>query len=123
MTINEAINAFKQANPGTKLTFEQMVQELSRLDLLVKENVIDTHEGGSVDFHGYDDSTDGDTLLLVDEPHDVIYTDWLTLKNELFAKDYKRYNNAATIFDTNYKAFAASYNRSHMPKGTGIKFR
>lgn len=122
MTINEAINRFKQTRSSTKLSADQMIEALSRLDRLVKINIIDTHEGESADFNGYTLDTDGETELLVLAPYDDIYIDWLDVQNELLAKDYKRYNNAVEVYDTKYQEYASYYNRTRMPLPSKIKY-
>lgn len=115
MTIKEAINRFAQENPSIKITPEQMIAELSRLDTLVKLNIIDSHEGGGGEFNGYDSDTDVDTELLIEKPYDDIYIDWLSIKNEFLLKDYKRYNSIAEVYGMKYKEYEAYYNRTHMP--------
>lgn len=115
MTINEAISRHMQMRPSTKLTREMMIDHLSRLDHLVKANIIDTHEGGGGVFEGYTVDTPLDTQLLIDEHFSDIYSDWLDLHNELLVKDYTKYNNACAIYDKKYQEYEAYYNRTHMP--------
>ena len=122
MTINEAISRYMQMRPSTKLTRDMMVDHLSRLDHLVKANVIDTHEGGGGEFKGYSVETPLDTQLLIDEHFADIYSDWLDIHNELLVKDYNKYNNACAIYDKKYQEFEAYYNRTHMPVQTERKY-
>ena len=120
MTINEAINKFLKARPTAQLSQDMMIEALSRLDRLVKLNIIDTHEGGELVFYeDYNQNTDVDTVLLIPAPYDDIYIDWLDIKNELLVKDYKRYNNACEVYDRKFTEFSAFYNRTHMPLETG----
>lgn len=119
MTINEAINKFLKARPTAQLSQDMMIEALSRLDRLVKQNIIDTHEGGKLVFYeDYNQNTDVDTVLLIPAPYDDIYIDWLDIKNELLVKDYKRYNNACEVYDRKFTEFSAFYNRTHMPLET-----
>ena len=97
---------------------------LSELDGMVKRQIIDTHEGGSqVPFSGYDLSTPDEQELLVSAPFAEMYLLWLEGKIDYYNGDYTRFNNAMTLFDAAYKAFGDDYTRTHIPLGTGGRFR
>ena len=96
---------------------------LSRLDSMVKTLIIDAHEGGeAVEFTGYDDSTDLNTEMLVPAPFDEMYLRWLEAQIDYSNGEYGKYNNAITMYQTAYDAYANHYRRTHMPKSTAIKY-
>jgi hypothetical protein len=106
-------------------TYEQpdKVEWLSRLDSMVKKQIIDTHEGAEeVTFTGYDDNTDTQTELLVPAPHDEIYLRWLEAQIHYHNGEYDKYNNAIIMFNTAFEAYQAHYTRNHLPVVRGRRF-
>ncbi len=96
---------------------------LSKLDAMVMEQIIKPHEGGEeVTFSGYTGDTDGQTCLLVPEPYDEMYLRWLEAQIHYCNGEFTRYNNAITLFNTEYISYAASYARKHLPKGGNRRF-
>lgn len=99
------------------------VDWLSRLDSMVKNQVIDTHEGvEAVTFTGYDDSTSLDTELLVPAPYDEVYLRWLEAQIDYHNGEYDKYNNAIIMFNTAFEAYQSYYNRMHKPVSHGRRF-
>lgn len=99
------------------------VSWLSRLDSMVKKQIIDTHEGADeVTFTGYDDSTDLQSELLIPEPYDEVYMRWMEAQIDYHNGEYGKYNNAIEMFNTAYEGYQNYYNRNHMPKGKKFKF-
>ena len=122
MKIIEAINQIDSLNKNSYSQTDKL-QWLSRLDSMVKRLVIDTHEGGDdVIFTGYDDSTDLHTELLIQAPFDEAYLRWLDAQIYYANAEYGKYNNAIELFNTTWDAYKNYYNRTHMPKGRGMKF-
>ena len=108
------INTYSQQNK---------VEWLSRLDKMVKTQIIDAHEGAdNVVFNGYDDSSDLNTELLVPAPHDEMYLRWMEAQIHYHNGEYDKYNNAIIMFNTAFEAFQAYYTRSHMPVIRGRRF-
>ena len=104
-------------------TQKDKIEWLSRLDHMVKTQIIDTHEGGEkVTFTGYDDSTDPHTELLIPAPFDEAYLRWMEAQIDYHNGEYAKYNNSIQMFHTAYDAYRSHYNRNHMPIGHGIKF-
>lgn len=106
-------------------TYEQLdkIEWLSRLDSMVKKQIIDTHEGAEeVTFTGYDDNTDTQTELLVTAPHDEIYLRWMEAQIHYHNGEYDKYNNAIIMFNTAYEAYQAYYTRNHLPVIRGKRF-
>jgi hypothetical protein len=122
MTIIEAINRIDVLKPNTYTQVEKVLW-LSNLDGIIKNNIIDTHEGGEgVVFEGYNDTTPLATELLIKAPHDNIYLKWLETWIDYTNGEYAKYNNSAQAYNDAYTAFERYYNRTHMPKGNKIKF-
>lgn len=122
MTIAEAIQSINTLMPNSYSETEK-IDWLSRLDGLVKREIIDTHEGyESVTFDGYTSSTETSTELLVPAPYDEMYIYWLESKINYHNLEYNKYNNSVEMFNTCYKNYANYYNRIHMPLPANIKY-
>ncbi len=122
MKIIEAINRIDSLKHNT-YTQADKVRWLSTLDSMVKNHVIDTHEGAEeVSFTGYDDNTDIQTELLMPAPYDEAYLIWLESKIDYHNGEYGKYNNAVDMFTTVYESYKAYYNRTHMPKGKKFNY-
>lgn len=122
MTLIEAITKIDKLKRNT-YDKEEKLAWLSELDGTIKQQIIDTHEGGStVSFTGYDSSTADDTQLLVPTPYDSLYLHWLESHIDYYNGEYSRYNNAMALFNAGYSAFAERYHRTHKPLNTGTQF-
>lgn len=122
MKIIEAINKSDELKPNG-YTQSDKIRWLSACDSMIKRNIIDTHEGGEdEEFGGYNDETDLTTELLVPEPYDEMYLTWLESKIDYTNGEYGKYNNSITRFNDTYKQYESDYNRTHMPKGTRVKY-
>jgi hypothetical protein len=119
------VDAITQLDSLKHNTYSQgdKVGWLSRMDAMVKNHVIDTHEGGDdVTFTGYDDSTDLQTELLIPAPYEEVYLRWMEAQIDYYNGEYERYNNAIDQFNTAYDGYKNYYNRTHMPKGKKFKY-
>lgn len=122
MTISEAIAKIDSLKPNGYSQTDK-IGWLSLADGMIKNNVIDTHEGGeAITFNGYDDNTPLDTELIVKAPYDELYVSWLASKIDYFNGEYARYNNNIVRFNDTLSAYTNYYNRTHMPKGKSIKY-
>lgn len=122
MTIIEAIALVDNLKPNT-YTQDDKIRWLSKLDGVVKAEIIDTHEGGSeVSFMGYDENTPHDTVLLVPAPYDDIYRFWLEAQIDYTNADFDKYNNSSMRYNAEYSAFERHYNRTHKPITHRLKF-
>lgn len=122
MTIIEAITNIDALKTNT-YTQNDKVKWLSRLDWMVKKEIIDTHEVEvPVEFTGYDETTDLNTELLVPAPYDEVYLRWLEAQIDYANAEYGKYNNSITMYNTSFTAYANYYNRTHMPLGKERKF-
>lgn len=122
MKIIEAISRLDSLKHNTYAPSDK-VAWLSRLDAMVKNHIIDTHEGADeVTFTGYDDTTDLQTELLIPAPYDEVYLRWMEAQIDYTNGEYSKYNNSIDMFHTSYDTYANYYNRTHMPKGKKFKF-
>ena len=122
MRINEAINRLDSLKSNT-YTQEDKVDWLSRLDNMVKRQIIDTHEGAeSVSFTGYTSDTPLDTDLLVPAPYDEMYLRWMEAQIDYHNGEYDKYNNAIIMFNTAFEAYQRHYNNTHKPVSRGRRF-
>ncbi len=121
MTIIQAINRIDALKHNT-YTQSDKVDWLSRLDAMVKNLIIDTHEGAEVTFTGYDDTTDLNTELLIPAPFDEAYMRWMEAQIDYYNGEYEKYNNSIDMLNTSFNSYQNHYNRTHMPKGKKFKF-
>lgn len=95
---------------------EDKIAWLSRLDGMVKQQIIDTHEDNeSVPFSGYDDSTPIDTVLLVPSPYDEMYLRWMEAQIDYHNGEFDKFNNAIILFNAAFEAYHRYYNSKHKP--------
>lgn len=119
MKIIEAINKVDHLKFNT-FSQDDKVDWLSRLDHMVKTQIIDTHEGReNVAFTGYDEGTDLHTELLIPAPFDVAYLRWMEAQIDYNNGEIDRYNISISMFNTEYEAFENWYRRNHMPVSKG----
>lgn len=122
MTLIEAINRIDNLKQNG-YSREEKIGWLSTLDGIIKEQIIDTHEGGEgIEFSGYDETTPLDTRLIVPAPYDEMYIFYLESKIDYANNEIARYNNSNAMFTSAYSEFQRAYNRTHMHKKTKIKF-
>lgn len=122
MTIIEAINKIDSLKPNN-YSQDTKVEWLSKLDGIIKEKVIDTHEDADdVVFAGYDSDTDTSTELLVPAPYDELYVKWLEAQIDYANGEYGKYNNSMTMYNNIYTEFEKYYNRHHMPNGIKLRY-
>ena len=121
MKVREAIDRIDSLKHNTYTNGEK-VDWLSRLDGLIKDQIIDTHEDGDdIVFEGYTDN-DMEQELLVGAPYDEMYIRWLEAQIDYYNGEIARYNNSMMMYQAAYDDFQRSYNRKHMPKGKTFKF-
>ena len=121
MTIMEAINLLDAIKPNSYKQTEK-IRWLATLDGIVKEEIIDTHEGGeAVTFEGYNENSLMQELL-VPHPYDDIYIKWLEAQIDYANGEYNKYNNSITVYNKALADFERYYNRTHMPIGQKFKY-
>ena len=121
MKLFEAIDRIDSLKHNT-YTNREKVEWISRLDGMVKNDIIDTHEGGeNITFDGYTDNN-LDVDLLVPFPYDDVYIRWLESQIDYYNGEITRYNNSISMFQTAYDTFDRFYNRTHKPLSKTLKF-
>lgn len=122
MTIIEAIEKIDTLKPNT-YTKEEKIRWLSTIEGVIVRNVIEGHEGDeNISFDGYDEDTDLDTELIVQEPYDEIYLLWLDAMIDYTNGEFTRYNNTIIRYNDMFTAFSRDFNRTHMPRGKRIRY-
>lgn len=121
MTISEAIESI-DALKYNVYTQSDKIKWLSRLDLRVKKEIIDTHNVETTEFTGYTDETPLDTELLVPAPYDEVYLRYMEMQIDYTNGEYGKYNNSAAMFNNAFNAYWRYYNRTHMPVGHMRKY-
>lgn len=117
MKIIDAITQIDNLKPNNYTEGDKVIW-LSRLDEMVKKEIIDTHKGGEeIEFTGYDETTDRQTELLVPSPYDEIYPRWLEAQIDYANAEYGRFNNSMTMFNASFGGYVNYYNRKHLPLG------
>lgn len=122
MKLREAIDRIDSLKHNT-YTIAEKVEWVSRLDGLVKNQIIDTHEDGeNIEFNGYTVEADMERELLIPAPYDDAYIKWLEAKIDYYNGEIARYNNSVMMYQAVYDSYQRYYNRNHMPKGQIFKF-
>ena len=121
MTIGEALAAFKAHHPI--MSEDEQIAALSTLDGRIKNEIIDTHEGGEgVKYTPYKADVSRDTVLIAPHPYDVLYIYFLNANEALKREEPERYNNALYVFNEAFADFRKAYNRTHMPKAVYVSY-
>jgi len=115
MTIEEAIALTDRLKPN-QYEHEQKVKWLSKLDGMIFREIIQTHDGNTIEsFEGYEDS-DPDTELLVPYPYDEdVYNYFLQAQIDKENGEFGKFNQNITMYNNSYKIFQDYYNRTHLP--------
>ena len=122
MTIREAMEIADRLKPNA-YEKEDKLRWLSELDGAVYTEILKNHWPVPEAFSGYPEHTDLETVLLIPYPFEEIYRWYLEMKMDDANAELERYNNSAAKYNTYYQAFAAWYNRTHMPKQTADHFK
>lgn len=120
MKIREAITRTDDAKFNTYSDTDK-VAWLTKLDGMIKVNILDLYEGPEVAFQGYDPNYDMETILLVPPPFDEMYLRWLEAQIDR-ANNEEEYNASILLFNTEYDAFEKYYIRTHRPRNAGKRF-
>lgn len=123
MTIQEVIARVDSLKPNT-YTQEQKIKWLNNIEMTIKAEILDTHEGSEsyADFTGYNADTPLDTELIVDEPYCVLYERWIEAQIDYANGELDRYQNSFTMFNVAYSDYARYYNRNHTPHGVNFRY-
>lgn len=123
MTIEKVLNWLDDAQPN-QISREEKIGWLSSLDSEIWEKVIRTHEGWEdIRKPHYDEGTDEGTELIVPEPFDRLYKNWMAAQLDYAYEEVGRYNNHISTFNKEFQEYANWYNRGHMAIGCrGVYF-
>lgn len=100
---------------------EQKIRWLSLLDGKIFEEIISTHADPIIEsFIPYE--TGKEELIIGDPYGEDIYYNYLQMKIAAENSESQRYNRRAQLFGVAYQEFTNYYNRTHMPKRTGMQF-
>ena len=114
MTLQEAITVCDRLKPNACAESDKR-RWLSDLDGMIYGELLARHEGAPDSFAGYDDSTDGETVLLVPAPYSDVYLKYLFAQIDFVNGEYARCSNAAMLYNTAYRAFADHIHRTRRP--------
>ncbi|MBR1761966.1 MAG: hypothetical protein IJ731_01185 [Eubacterium sp.] len=113
ITLDEAIAYVDEQCPN-QFTRENKIAWLSELDNLIFEKIIKDRENPEItEFDGYDDETDGDTVLLVPFLYKEIYRFYIEKNINYSNRELGAYNNAMQMFNAYYEEYYSWYNRNH----------
>lgn len=122
MTIIEAITQADALNRNAYHQKQKIIW-LSRVEALIKQTVVDIHEGGEgIQFSGFDEHTNLETELIMPQPYDEGYIHWLQAQVYYANDEIDRYNRAMSMFNACLDSFKTFYKKGHAPKGSG-RFR
>lgn len=116
MTIQAAIDLIDSLKPNM-FEDQQKIAWLSELDGMIWREVIKTHEGYPVgiDFTGYDQDTEMDTVLLAPPPYSDVYKHWLASRMDIANRDNNEYAKDMVLFNSAWQTFCDYWNRNYMP--------
>ena len=124
MTIQDAIELVDRLKPN-QYPETLKIQWLSKLDGQIFDEVFAAHEGSAIEsFAGYNEDTPQDTELLVPHPFDTdLYSYYLQAAIDRENAETTKYNQSITLYNNAYLTFQNWYNRTHMPRRRGLRFR
>lgn len=123
MKIRECIDRVDNYKPN-KFSEEDKVLWLSNFDNSIYIDIICTHRYNRceepIEFKPY--TVDNmEKEMIVPAPYDEVYERYLSMMIDDKNEDIANYNNSRVMYEAAYHAFAAHYNKYHMPIGTGMK--
>ena len=123
MTIDQAIALCDALRPN-QYPRKLKIGWLSKLDGRIFRELLMTHADCPTDSApSYDDATDGGTQLLVPAPYaEDLYNYFLQAQIDKENGETTRYNQAITMYNSAFRAFANDYRRSHLPLSAGSRF-
>ena len=120
MTISAAIAACDRMRPNT-FAYGEKEAWLRELEARIREEIVRTHEGAETFIAGR--AQEGEDALLAPSPHESLYLFYLLARIDLMNGETARYNESAALFNAQYDAFSAAYNRAHRPRGAFVDRR
>lgn len=124
MTVKQAIQQVQDRKPN-QYTDAQMIGWLSECDSSIFSALVETHElpeGMPEEFNGYTEDNE-ETELIARPPFDVLYGYYLESRIDLYNKETNNFNNTITLYNNAYAAYAAWYDKNHMPRSYATHFK
>ncbi len=122
MKLREAIERADEVKPNA-FTEKRKTEWLQELDGRIAADVFLLSKP-ELDQIRYSWPEDGDTELLVDPPHDAMYTVYLMAMIDFYNGEYQRYQNTSAMYSAMYSDFVTWFARTYDPaQGYRRKFR
>lgn len=119
MTISDAITMVDALRPN-QYSKDMKIRWLSRLDGMIWQEVIRTHEGAAETFDGYSSEELESKEMLVAAPYDEdVYNNYLQAMIDRENGEAGKYSQSITLFNAAFVRWRNWYNREHMAKDTG----
>lgn len=119
MTISDAITMVDALRPN-QYSKDMKIRWLSRLDGMIWQEVIRTHEGGAETFDGYSSEELESKEMLVAAPYDEdVYNNYLQAMIDRENGEAGKYSQSVTLFNAAFVRWRNWYNREHMAKDAG----
>ncbi len=119
MTISDAITMVDALRPN-QYSKDMKIRWLSRLDGMIWQEVIRTHEGAAETFDGYSSAELESKEMLVAAPYDEdVYNNYLQAMIDRENGEAGKYSQSITLFNAAFVRWRNWYNREHMAKDAG----
>lgn len=119
MTISDAITMVDALRPN-QYPQDMKIRWLSRLDGMIWQEVICTHEGGTETFDGYSSADLESKEMLVGSPYDEdVYNNYLQAMIDRENGEAGKYSQSITLFNAAFARWRNWYNREHMARDAG----
>lgn len=119
MTISDAITMVDALRPN-QYSKGMKIRWLSRLDGMIWQEVIRTHEGGAETFDGYSSEELESKEMLVAAPYDEdVYNNYLQAMIDRENGEAGKYSQSITLFNAAFVRWRNWYNREHMARDAG----
>lgn len=122
ITLGEVLAYFDEQVPN-QYEASDKIKWLSEIEERIFNNIIKTHHGAEgVNFNGYNEQTDINTVMLVDSAYSELYRYWLEKSVHYANREIPSFNNAMSMYANYYEDYYCYYNRTHRPISAG-KFK
>lgn len=119
MTISDAITMVDALRPN-QYSKDMKIRWLSRLDGMIWQEVIRTHEGTAETFDGYSSAELESKEMLVAAPYDEdVYNNYLQAMIDRENGEAGKYSQSITLFNAAFVRWRNWYNREHMARDAG----
>lgn len=120
MTLSNAITRCTEAL-GDTAGSDDIIMWLNELEATIISELYQTHNIPAAKRCSLNTDTPKDTVLLIPDPYSEVYIAHAMMKNDLKLRDMRKYASSAVVFAAAYSSFADWFNRTYLPRTTGIK--